>query len=231
MKSSIEIVAESRDGRSVVTAIRGGGHFAGRQTDPDTVHLIGTAAGPLGGDEVTITLRVGPGARLIVRSAAATVVLPGPVRPDSRLTIEAFVDDGGRLVFEPEPTVLAGSCEHEARAVVELRGSGQVRLLEQVLLGRSGEPGGTWAGRTTITRDGVPVLRHTLRSAVLNGRSLVTLIDTAATPRAAATGNCVAMPLARGGLLVTGVGNTATAVLAEVEGAAALALAPELAAT
>jgi urease accessory protein len=74
MRSRIEIVAEYRsgarpgEGRTVVTAIRGGHHFAGRETGPGVVHLVGTAAGPLGGDDVEIDVRVGPGARLAVRT-------------------------------------------------------------------------------------------------------------------------------------------------------------------
>ena len=44
---------------------------------PVTVHLVGGAAGPLGGDDLHLAVRVGPGARLRLRSVAATVALPG----------------------------------------------------------------------------------------------------------------------------------------------------------
>jgi urease accessory protein len=222
MRSRIEIAAELRRGVSVLTTVRGGGHFAGRQTGPTTVHLVGTAAGPLGGDEVTIAVRVGPGASLSLRSAAATVVLPGLEVPGSRLNFEAFVDDGAWLEVAPEPTVVCRGAVHEVVTSVALAGTGQVRLLEQVVLGRSGEAGGAWTGRLAVTRDGRPVLRHTLRSGLIGVRAIASLVDTSVTGRAAVAGSCVAMPLAAGGMLVTGTGSAATALLAELEGAAAL---------
>ncbi|MGH9281089.1 MAG: hypothetical protein ACRD12_23765 [Acidimicrobiales bacterium] len=45
---------------------------------PDGVYLVGGAAGPLGGDTVTIEVDVRPGARLTMWSAAASVARPGP---------------------------------------------------------------------------------------------------------------------------------------------------------
>lgn len=211
MRSGIEVVAERRGGVSAVTTIRGGGHFAGRQTGPAAVHLVGTAAGPLGGDEVTVRLRVGAGARLQVRTAAATVVLPGLARADSTLRIEVQVDDAGHLLLEPEPTVVCRRAVHRAVTTVRLTGSGQARVLEEVVLGRSGEAGGDWTGHTSVTRDGRPVLRHTLRSELVGCRALATLVDTAARAEPAACGQAVAMPLAAGGLLVTALGPTLTA--------------------
>ncbi|MFI7585455.1 urease accessory protein UreD [Spongisporangium articulatum] len=230
MKSRIEVVAELRGGSTAITSVRSegrsGGHFAGRQTARGQIYLVGTAAGPLGGDEVLVSLRVGAGASLDVRSAAATVVYPGAAQPDSRLLIEAQVDDGGLLELAMEPTVVCAGAAHEAVTSVTLTGDAQLRLVEQVVLGRAGEGGGDWVGRTAVLRDSSPVLRHTLRSALLPERSVVTLVDTALEVRPATTGHSVAMPLAAGGVLVTGVGGSATGVLAEVEGALALARAP-----
>lgn len=227
MKSCIEVVAELRAGTSTVTVIRGGGHFAGRQTGACAVHLVGTAAGPLGGDEVTVRLRVGAGARLHVRTAAATVVLPGPERPDSRLLIDVQVDDAAQLVLEPEPTVVCRRAVHEAITTVALAGSGRARILEEVVLGRAGETGGSWTGHTGVTRDGSPVLRHTVRSSLLAARALAALVDTGAGSdsgagsdtgeRTAGTaGNAVAMPLAAGGMLVTAFGPNVSSTRADL---------------
>jgi urease accessory protein len=211
VRSRIDVVAELRAGRTVVTscresADRGAGHFAGRLTGAGVVHLVGTAAGPLGGDEAVISVRVGAGARLTLRSAGATIVQPSTWAPDSRLRLELRVDDGGRLDVAMEPTVVCAAAVHQARTVVELAGSGQVRLLEQVLLGRSGEPGGEWSGRLVVDRDGQPVLRHTLRSGLLGRRVVSTLLDTGVDGEPATSGSAVAMPLAAGGLLVTATG-------------------------
>lgn len=230
MRSSIEIVAEYRAGpggpgrgHTVVSSIRGGHHFAARETGPGVVHLVGTAAGPLGGDDVTIEVRLGPGAELAVRSAGATIVQPGNQVPGSRLRLLLTVGDGAHLDVGTEPTVVIHRAEHEAEAVLELAGSGQVRLLEQVLLGRSNEPGGRWVGRTRLTRDGVPELRHTLRSELVAGdgtRVISTLLRSGIEAAPATCGTAVAMPLAAGGLLVTATGRELMSTQADLLAAA-----------
>lgn len=215
MQSRIEIAAEYRSGpgggRTVVRSLRGGHHFAARETGPGVVHLVGTAAGPLGGDNATIVVRLGPGARLAVRSAGATIIQPGNQVPRSALHLLLSVGDGAELDVGCEPTVICHRAEHEATTEVMLAGSGQLRLLEQVLLGRANEPGGRWVGRTRVTRDDRPELRHTVRSEVVAGdgtRVISTLLRTGIEAIAATSGGAVAMPLAAGGLLVTATGTT-----------------------
>ena len=53
------------------------GGIAARATEPNTVHLVSTAATPLGGDTIAVRVVVEPVRALRVRSAAATVTLPG----------------------------------------------------------------------------------------------------------------------------------------------------------
>jgi urease accessory protein len=233
MHSRIEILAEYRStaggrpgaGRTVVRSIRAGQHLAGRETGPGIVHLVGTAAGPLGGDTVSIVVRLGAGARLAIRSAGATIVQPGPKVPDSTLRLELGIEDEARLDYACEPAVICHRAEHQAETEVELAGSGQIRLLEQVLLGRSHEPGGHWVGRTRLTRDGGPVLRHTLRSSLIGGtRVISTLIDSGVEAVPATVGDAVAMPLAAGGLLVTATGTDMLGTQADLLAAAARAV-------
>jgi urease accessory protein len=232
--SRIEIVALYRSGpggadrpgtgRTVITSIRAGYHFAARQTGPGVVHLVGTAAGPLGGDDVEVVIRLGPGSALAVRSAGATIVQPAAQRPDSRLRMSLTVAEGAQLDVAVEPTVVIHRAEHEAITGVELAGDGRIRLLEQVILGRSKEPGGSWIGRTRMTRGGAAELRHTLRSALLAGdRVISTLLVSGIEAMPATSGNAVAMPLAAGGLLVTSTGAHALSTRADLLAAAALA--------
>jgi urease accessory protein len=250
VRSRIEIVAQYRSGpvpgagRTVVTGIRAGYHFAGRQTglgQLGVVHLVGTAAGPLGGDEAVIAVRLGPGARLAIRSAGATIVQPGLREPGSRLTMELQVAEGAHLDVACEPTVVIHRAEHEARTDIELTGDGQVRVLEQVLLGRSNEPGGAWTGRTVMVRDGAPELRHTLRSSLIAGpsgteaRAVSTLLISGGSGasgvsgtrgvRPSTAGQAVALPLASGGLLVTATGPDALSTRADLLAAAGRATA------
>nr|WP_231951938.1 urease accessory protein UreD [Nocardia terpenica] len=77
------------------------------------MHLIGTAATPLGGDELDITILVDPGAHLTVRSVAATIALPG--RRTRKSHAHWHFEIAGALDFDPEPTVIAGGAHHESR--------------------------------------------------------------------------------------------------------------------
>ena len=223
MRSTIDIVAECRAGATAVTTIRGGGPFAGRLTAPGVVHLIGTAAGPLGGDEAVIRIIVKAGACLTVRSAAATIVLPGQHQPDSVLRIEGRVEADGQLDLALEPTVVCAGAVHHSELRIELSGDAQVTVAEDVVLGRSGEPGGDWSGRTWLTRDGRPILRHLIRSRILRDgvRAVATRLDSR-TPDDAmladgrASSNAVRMPLAAGGVLSTGIGPSLLAARADL---------------
>jgi urease accessory protein len=135
------------------------GQLAVRRTGEASVHLVATAFGPLGGDDVEIRLVVEEGARLSVRSVAAAVVLPARGEsPPSRQVVRAEV--AGALHLAPEPTVVAASAVHLAELHADVTETGQLTATEQVLLGRAGEAPGRWTGTTRIERSGRPLL-HT----------------------------------------------------------------------
>src|SRR5258708_39256943 len=87
-----------------------GGGIAARRTEEDTVHLVSAAATPLGGDAINIRVVVEAGARLRVRTAAATVTLPGSSTPESHgfRTLEV----AGDLAVDPQPTVVPATARH-----------------------------------------------------------------------------------------------------------------------
>ena len=66
-----------------VPRIECSGGVAARRTDADTVHLVSAAATPLGGDTIRVRVVVEAGARLRVRSAAATMAMPGTATMES----------------------------------------------------------------------------------------------------------------------------------------------------
>jgi urease accessory protein len=223
--SRVEIGAELAGGRTVLRRIRAGGHFAVRPTGPGQVHLVGTLAGPLGGDDVEVRVAVGPGARLAVRGVAATLVYPARGVAASELRLVADVAAGGHLDLAPEPTIVCAGAHLTATTRVTLAAGATLRLLEEVVLGRAREAPGGWRGRTVVTRDGVPVLSHTLRSDVLIGgggepaRVVATLLDVGGDVRGEPRthGGAVAMPLAApGGLLTTATGPDLATVRADV---------------
>lgn len=131
-----------------------------RVTGRDTVHLIGTAATPLGGDTIDVAITVAPGARLRVRSVAATIALPSRDTPASTSRWRYTVGASGCLDVAPEPLIVAGGAAHAAKTVVTLAGGARIRLCERVQLGRDGEDAGRWRGELRADLDGRPLLVH-----------------------------------------------------------------------
>ena len=106
MRSDVVIVA--RPGRAPHIECTGG--IAARRTEPDTVHLVSAAATPLGGDVISVRVVVEPGARLRVRTVAATMVLPGPDGASRTASWELEV--AGELDLDPQPTIVAAESRH-----------------------------------------------------------------------------------------------------------------------
>ncbi len=125
-----------------------------RPTGPGRMHLVQAAGGPLGGDELRLDVRVGPGADLAVRSAAATVAQPGPGPEPASWQLSATVAAGADLDWRPEPTVVCAGADYRSHLRVDLDSTAWLVLREQVLLGRVGEPGGRYRGRLTVTVGG-----------------------------------------------------------------------------
>jgi urease accessory protein len=164
MKALARIVAEA-DGRggTRLTELYGEAPLLPRRTGhggpgPAEVHLVGGAAGPLGGDELFLELHVGAGATLVVRSVAATMALPGPGTSMTR--VSATVD--GRLKWLPEPIIAVRGCDHLAESVVELGSQATLIWREELVCGRHREPSGDLQVRTTVRRSGRTISRQDL---------------------------------------------------------------------
>lgn len=173
MDSEVLLVAS----RNRLPRIQCRGGIAARYTAPDTVYLLSAAANPLGGDSADIRVIVEADARLRLRSAAATVVLPGAESPISRARWEIEVT--GSLDVDLEPTVVAAAARHLSSVVVKLHGPGRIRFRERVQIGRCGEGEGFWSGSLYADRNGRPMLRHRVE---LGAGSLAD--DVIAAPRA-----------------------------------------------
>ena len=125
--------------------------------------LIGAAAGLLEGDAVTIDLRLGPGARLTVRTTAATLAHPCPDGGWTEMTVTAALAPGAVLAWLPEPLVACGGCCHRSRSSVDLGEGAAAVWYEACALGRSGERAGAVQLRLDVTLAGRPLLRDGLR--------------------------------------------------------------------
>jgi urease accessory protein len=127
---------------------------------PAQVHLVGGSAGPLGGDELRCSVDLGPGARLEVRSVAASVALPGPHGRESSLEIHARIGEGGALSWSPQPLIAARGARHRTVSRVELAADARLVWRDEVVLGRDGEDPGSVSTRLRVVRAGRVLLDH-----------------------------------------------------------------------
>jgi urease accessory protein len=168
MRATAQIVAEpAPSGRTRLAVLRGEPPLLPRRTGADAagpavVHLVGGAAGPLGGDHLRIEIVVRGGAALIVRTVAASVALPGPTGERSRAQVHASVAAGGRLEWLPEPVVAAAGCDHEALSTVELSPDATLVWREVLICGRHGEDPGDLRLALGVNLAGAPLCRHEL---------------------------------------------------------------------
>lgn len=212
MRTELAIEASVHRSPRIVSS----GGLSGRLTGPDTVHMIGTAATPLGGDELRIEINVGAGARLSVFSVAASVALPSRDQRESFAEWVFHVEDGGQLTFDPEPMIVASDAIHHTSTSVVFASTSSLMFRERVQIGRTSERAGRWSSTMRTEIDGRPHLRHRveLGSGTVGHDALsapMALASSLVYPdeRAAHTigGGLVRMPLAAGGSLTTSTGD------------------------
>ena len=160
--ASAEIVAEPGPGGSTrLPMLRSQAPLVLRRT-PEAVYVVGAAAGPLGGDQLSLRITVRAGAFLCLRTVAASVALPGLDEAESVLAVTATVEPGGTLEYLPEPVVVAEGARHATDIRVTLAQSARLILREELILGRHGERGGAYRGSLRADYAGRPLLRQSL---------------------------------------------------------------------
>jgi urease accessory protein len=170
MRARAALVAELAGGRTVATTLRSDPPLTLRRTPATgpgrptglTVHLVGSAAGPVGGDDLGLAVTVGPGARLDIRSVAAALAYPGPRALPSQLATGVEVGPGAALTWRPEPTVLVAGCDHRSTTHITLADGATLVWQEVVVLGRHHEATGSLLQRLRVDVGGRPLLRNDL---------------------------------------------------------------------
>jgi urease accessory protein len=133
-----------------------------RRTGPARVHLVQAAGGPLGGDQLELRIRLAAGTELTVATAAATVAQRGrPGSGPASWTVIAELDEGARLQWLPEPTVVCDGAELHATFRLTLAEGAAAMVREQVQLGRHGQRGGRYRGVLAADYAGAALVRHT----------------------------------------------------------------------
>lgn len=164
VRSTAAIVAGRAPGtdRTRCTVLRSAPPLTLRSTGDGEVHLVGTTAGPVGGDHLRLSLCVGAGAALTVRSVAASVALPGPSPVPSSLDVEVDVGSDATLRWLPEPTIAARGCDHRATTRIRMADGARLLWTEVAVLGRHDERPGSLLQRLRVDLGGRPLVRNDL---------------------------------------------------------------------
>lgn len=125
------------------------------------IALVSTTALLLGGDDVAITVDVGVGCRLQIVDTAGTVAYNAQGAASS-WTVTVQVADGGLLLWKGEPFVVSDGADVTRSTTVDLAGTGIACLRESLVLGRTGERGGSLLARTRVSHGGRALLAEDL---------------------------------------------------------------------
>ena len=122
--------------------------------------VVGSAAGPVGGDELRLDLCVTTGAVVSIGTAAATMVWPGPTRASSTMCLTIDVGAEAHVEWHPCPTVSVAGSDHHMSTVVRLAPGATCRVVEEIGLGRGDEESGLLDASVRIERSGTPLVHH-----------------------------------------------------------------------
>ena len=159
VKASARVAVERRGDSSEVVDRRAQAPLSIRRCGA-RVLIASSAAMPVGGDELELMIDVGPGARADIGSVAAGMVWPGIGGVASQMTTVASVAAGGRLDLWLEPTISVVGSRHRMTTRVELDRTASARVVEEVVLGRSGQVSGDLTLSVRIERAGGPLVHH-----------------------------------------------------------------------
>ncbi|MDP9070266.1 MAG: urease accessory protein UreD [Actinomycetota bacterium] len=155
------VLAERRGAGTRCSVLRSQPPLTLRAT-AEAIYLVGTAAGPLGGDDLGLDVTVAAGAELTMRSVAATTLLPGAGGGRSRARVDVAVGATASLRWRPQPVIVTADADHEATTTIELAGDASLYWREEVVLGRHGEEPGSLLQRLRVDLAGQPLLRNDL---------------------------------------------------------------------
>jgi urease accessory protein len=161
------------------------------------LRLVGTAAGPLAGDELSLWLGLRPGARATLRATGASVAQGRGHGDAAVLSMRAELAEGSDLLAEPGALVVCEGSRVDVRLALALGAGARVEWHELIVLGRTGEPPGRATLRWDVTRLGRPVLRQFVdlsgaaAGALTAGRRVLAcalICDPASAPRTVVAG-------------------------------------------
>jgi urease accessory protein len=140
--------------------------YPGPPADELEAMIVNTAGGTAGGDRFALGFAVGPGARLIVTTAAAEKIYRTLGSP-STIATKLEVAAGGELTWLPQETILFDRARLERTIEVDLAGDARLLMAEATIFGRSGMgetlTEGYLLDRWRVRRDGRLLHAETMR--------------------------------------------------------------------
>jgi urease accessory protein len=127
------------------------------------LRLVGTAAGPLTDDELSLSLALRAGARATLRATGATLAQGrsgGRGGNAATLLIRADLADDSDLIADPGALIICQGSRVDLRVEIALGRRSALEWRELIVLGRTGELPGAATLRWDVTRLGLPVLRQ-----------------------------------------------------------------------
>lgn len=143
------------DGCSAVTAVRSRSPLRLLTPRPRGMSawafLSSFGGGMVAGDETSLKITIGPGARCFVGTQSSTKIYRNPLRRPCNHSVHATVDVDGLLVLLPEPVQAFADSSYEQMQTVQLSEGAGLVLLDWCSAGRSAR-GERWAFRRIRSR-------------------------------------------------------------------------------
>lgn len=169
MSAAVSIAAVARGPDTILAQLSGTEPWRPRALSSGgslaRVALVQTRASLLTGDEVELTVEVGPGAALELVELGATIAHDVRGRAPASMRIEIQVAARGALVWLAAPLIVAAGAVLRRTMTVSLEAGARALLSEDVVLGRTGEAPGALCAHTRVTCAGAPLLDELLNTA------------------------------------------------------------------
>ncbi len=123
--------------------------------------LINTSGGVTGGDQISVSARVGQGSALTLTTQAAERAYRAQQGQTGRITNDITVEENGVLKWLPQEMILFNGCNLDRQLNVELAPTATALLVEPIVFGRTamGETLDNirFKDRISVRRDGKPL--------------------------------------------------------------------------
>ncbi len=170
-KGEALIIAKPRGDRSTLADFRTSGCMKmlfPRSPTPDlTAIMLNTAGGITGGDRIALTARAREGSHLRLSTQAAERIYRAQPGETGKVVTRLSVQDGARIDWLPQETILFDRAALDRQLRVDLTGSARFLMVEPLILGRAamGETvrNARLTDRVRVVRDDIPVFADTMR--------------------------------------------------------------------